>query len=144
FSIWNLNAATGISGFTSSPNPPIGRLSFDDDDSVTRRVAFPYRYLHRLTFNSYGMKNKNYSWVYKNSLSLALVILCLFSMVGQVYTGMQEYNDQRQEDAAAPVTLPMYLKSGPFRQSTFENWESEFLQMAAFIIDNFIAADWFQ
>src|SRR5690606_39915759 len=70
-------AATGISGFTSSPNPPIGRLSFDDDDSVTRRVAFPYRYLHRLTFNSYGMKNKNYSWVYKNSLSLALVILFL-------------------------------------------------------------------
>lgn len=101
---------------------------------MTRRVAFPYRYLHRLTFNSYGMKNKNYSWVYKNSLSLALVILFLFSMVGQVYTGMQEYNDERQEDDAAPVTLPMYLKSGHFLQSTFENWESEFLQMAAFIM----------
>ncbi|HEY8511847.1 MAG TPA: DUF6766 family protein [Cyclobacteriaceae bacterium] len=80
------------------------------------------------------MKNDKHSWLYKNSLSLALLFLFLISMVGQIYTGMQEYNDERMEDNVPPVALPHYLKSGHFLQSTFENWESEFLQMAAFII----------
>lgn len=80
------------------------------------------------------MKKDNSSWLYKNSLSLALLFLFVLSMAGQVYTGMQEYNDERLEDNALPVTLPTYLKSGHFLQSTFENWESEFLQMAAYIV----------
>jgi hypothetical protein len=80
------------------------------------------------------MKKDNPPWLYKNSLSLALLFLFLISIAGQIYTGMQEYNDERAEDHVPPVTMPQYLKSGHFLQSTFENWESEFLQMAAFIV----------
>lgn len=80
------------------------------------------------------MKKDSPSWLYKNSLSLSLLFLFLFSLAGQIYTGLQEYNDERMEDHVPPVTIPQYLKSGHFLQSTFENWESEFLQMAAFIV----------
>lgn len=80
------------------------------------------------------MKRDNNSWLYKNSLSLVMLFLFLLSLSGQIYTGMQEYNDERQEDNAPPVSLPGYLKSGHFLQSTFENWESEFLQLTALIL----------
>ena len=80
------------------------------------------------------MKKDSPSWLYKNSLSLSLLFLFLFSLAGQIYTGLQEYNDERMEDHVPPVPIPQYLKSGHFLQSTFENWESEFLQMAAFIV----------
>lgn len=65
------------------------------------------------------MKNGNNSWFYKNSLSLALLFLFMISMAGQIYTGMQEYNDERLEDNVPTATLPQYLKSGHFLQSTF-------------------------
>ena len=80
------------------------------------------------------MKNGSRSWFYKNSLSLVLLFLFLISIVGQIHTGRQEYNDERLEDNVPGVTLIQYLKSGHFLQSTFENWESEFLQMAAYIV----------
>jgi hypothetical protein len=56
------------------------------------------------------------------------------SFVGQVFFGLQEYNKQRVEAGAAEVPLKMYYSSGHFLQSTFENWESEFLQMALFVV----------
>lgn len=43
------------------------------------------------------------------------------------------YNEQRQEAGRAAVSLSGYLVSGHFVEALFENWESEFLQMGAFI-----------
>lgn len=80
------------------------------------------------------MEKQKSSWLYKNSLSIALLFLFLVSLGGQIYTGLREYNDERLEDNALPVGLSRYLTSGHFLQSTFENWESEFLQMAAYIL----------
>src|SRR5690606_33364018 len=45
-----------------------------------------------------------------------------------------EFNKELIEESAAPVTLFDYFSSGHFLQSTFENWESEFLQMALLVI----------
>ena len=36
--------------------------------------------------------------------------------------------------AGAPLALWAYLRSGAFASAVFENWESEFLQMAAYVI----------
>lgn len=63
-----------------------------------------------------------------------LTALFLFSIIGQVFTGWHVYNEERQEDGAAAVSLTAYLRSGHFIQATFENWESEFLQMALFVL----------
>ncbi len=69
-----------------------------------------------------------------NGLSIAFCLLFLFSLVGQVMTGLQEHNKEVSELGGGTVTLPQYILSGHFLQATFENWESEFLQMALFLI----------
>lgn len=73
-------------------------------------------------------------FIRKNSLSLTFLALFLFSLVGQFYTGFSHYNEQRREDGQQPVGYGTYLHSGHFIQATFENWESEFLQMALFVM----------
>ena len=78
------------------------------------------------------MKNKH-SFFYRNGLTLVLILLFLCSFVGQIYTGLHEYNQERGEYAQGKVSLLYYLSSGHFLQATFENWESEFLQMALFV-----------
>jgi hypothetical protein len=48
--------------------------------------------------------------------------------------GWKEYNKERVKDGQATLGATGYLHSGHFIQATFENWESEFLQMALFVI----------
>jgi hypothetical protein len=69
-----------------------------------------------------------------NGLSLCFLILFLGSWLGQIIFGLQEYNKERLEAGFSSVPLFTYLKSGHFFQATFENWESEFLQMALLVI----------
>lgn len=79
------------------------------------------------------MKPSN-SFFYRNSLTLVLLILFLLCFVGQVLTGVHEYNEKLSEYGRPPVDLPAYLRSGHFFQTTFENWESEFLQMGMYVL----------
>jgi len=69
-----------------------------------------------------------------NGLSLVLLGLFLFSWVGQAVAGLSHYNDQQAQHGQATVTLPTYLTTSDFWEATFENWESEFLQMAVFVL----------
>jgi hypothetical protein len=73
-------------------------------------------------------------WFRNNGLSVVFFALFLVSIVGQVYTGWKEYNKELEEQFQPTVILSAYLTSGHFIQATFENWESEFLQMALFVI----------
>src|SRR5687768_5751261 len=67
------------------------------------------------------------------SLSLVAAALFLVSMVGQILTGHAHYNQEQEDHRQPPVAVADYLRSGAFGEATFENWESEFLQMAMFI-----------
>ncbi|MBD0325055.1 MAG: hypothetical protein ICV68_01410 [Pyrinomonadaceae bacterium] len=70
----------------------------------------------------------------ENGLSLVLFILFFLSFLfGQSLMGHQEYNDDQQEHGRPTVTYAQYLGSAHFLEATMENWESEFLQMFAFI-----------
>ena len=73
-------------------------------------------------------------WIRNNSLSIVFVGLFLFSFGGQVITGWHEHNKERKDYGQAEISLPRYFHSGHFLQSTFENWESEFLQMGLFVV----------
>jgi hypothetical protein len=57
----------------------------------------------------------------------------ILSLSGQIYTGWQEHKEFLA-DYGRDESLPQYLKSGHFLQATFENWESEFLQMALLVL----------
>lgn len=76
------------------------------------------------------MKN----FIRNNSLSLVFFLLFILSLVGQLVFGFEEYNKELLEDGGAAVSLIEYVASGHFIQATFENWESEFLQMALFVV----------
>ena len=73
-------------------------------------------------------------FIRNNSLSIVFLVLFLLSLAGQVITGWHEYNHAREDDKIPAVSLPSYFSSGHLLQATFENWESEFLQMALFVI----------
>ena len=69
-----------------------------------------------------------------NGLTLAMLALFVMSMAGQIITGHSEYNDDQSEHGQAAVGLAEYVTTGHFIEATFENWESEFLQMAAYVM----------
>ena len=69
-----------------------------------------------------------------NGLSLVLLALFLMTMLGQTWTGFRDYNDSRREHGQAELGFGRYLRSGHFWEATAENWESEFLQMAMFVV----------
>lgn len=70
---------------------------------------------------------------YRNGLTIVFMGLMLVSLAAQTWTGWRENNEERREKQLAARTLPQYLQSGHFIQSTFENWESEFFQMALYV-----------
>ncbi len=69
-----------------------------------------------------------------NGLSIVFALLFILSLWGQALTGFKEHNQQLQELGAAQISFSKYFSSGHFLQATFENWESEFLQMALFVV----------
>ena len=71
---------------------------------------------------------------HRNGLTLAFLAMFLFSIVFQTFTGWKEHNAELKEDKHPSTSLIKYLASGHFVEATFENWESEFLQMALFVL----------
>jgi hypothetical protein len=69
-----------------------------------------------------------------NSLSLILFALFAVFLVGQSITGFRHYNEEQQTHQQPEVVYSEFLKSGEFIETVFENWESEFLQMGAYIL----------
>lgn len=73
------------------------------------------------------------SFFKRNGLTLVFVTLMIITWVAQAYTGWQEHNEERHEKGLLLLGLSDYLISGHFLQTTFENWESEFFQMALYV-----------
>lgn len=73
-------------------------------------------------------------FIKENSLSIVFLLLFLVAIAGQFFTGYQVYLGELADEGAEQIRLSEYLRSGHFLQATFENWESEFLQMALFIV----------
>jgi hypothetical protein len=69
-----------------------------------------------------------------NGLSIVFVLLFIIFLVAQSFTGLIEYNKEQKEKGQPEIGYGEYLTSGHFLQATFENWESEFLQMGLFIV----------
>lgn len=71
---------------------------------------------------------------YQNGLLLVTFALIAVALVGQVLTGWHDNNDDMQQMGLATLTLGQYLHSGHLLEATFENWESEFLQMGVYVV----------
>ncbi|MBS3649296.1 hypothetical protein KEU06_11810 [Pseudaminobacter sp. 19-2017] len=69
-----------------------------------------------------------------NGLTIALTLAFLLTLIGMAVSGWSAYNEELAEHGRAGIGLLAYLGSGDFISALFENWESEFLQMAAYVI----------
>ncbi|MCD6050445.1 MAG: hypothetical protein K0Q55_1848, partial [Verrucomicrobia bacterium] len=69
-----------------------------------------------------------------NGLSIVLTGIFLLLLVGQALTGWKSHNEEQRDHGRAEMTFDIYLQSGHFWEAVFENWESEFLQMGAYVL----------
>jgi hypothetical protein len=79
-------------------------------------------------------KSRLLRWLYENSLILVMSVFAIGALAGQTVTGFKVYNEELQELGRSPLPFSSYLTSGHFLEATFENWESEFLQMGMFVL----------
>jgi hypothetical protein len=70
----------------------------------------------------------------ENGLSIVLGLLFLLTLVGQAAAGLYTYNQEQLEHGQPAVDFFSYLASSHFLEAVAENWESEFLQMFAFVV----------
>ena len=68
-----------------------------------------------------------------NSLSIVLLLATLFAIVGMLFSGWHVGQEEALQHGDIPPALWEYAVSGDFLSAIFENWESEFLQMAMYV-----------
>ena len=75
------------------------------------------------------------AFLHDNGLLLACLGLFVVFFVGMVVSGAATYNQEQQEHGSQEqVSVLTYLTTGDFVEATFENWESEFLQMGMYVV----------
>jgi hypothetical protein len=70
----------------------------------------------------------------ENNLSIVMFGLFFAFLAMQSLTGWRTTNQENEEHHQPAESYVGYLASGAFVEATFENWESEFLQMAGFVL----------
>lgn len=96
---------------------------------MTRTHSVFNRQLIEMPARKRGMK----AFFCNNGLSLTVFAMFSIFMVGQIFTGLHQYNEEQAEHSRQPVALAEYLSGGHFIEATAENAESEFLQMAFYV-----------
>ncbi|HSB96201.1 MAG TPA: DUF6766 family protein [Spongiibacteraceae bacterium] len=69
-----------------------------------------------------------------NGLSIALFAFFLASELALTLVGQAHYNHDRLDHNQQAVDYRAYVCSSEFMEATMENWESEFLQMFAYVL----------
>jgi hypothetical protein len=73
--------------------------------------------------------------VRENGLLLACLALFAVFFVGMIVSGAATYNEEQLEHGShEQLSVLQYLTTGHFVEATFENWESEFLQMGMYVV----------
>ena len=79
-------------------------------------------------------KNKTDRFFYRNGLSIVLISLFFIALIAQAVFGWKQHNQELEELGGQALGLGQYLTSGHFFSATFENFQSEFLQMALYVV----------
>lgn len=70
----------------------------------------------------------------RNSLSIVFLFLFVVTWMAQAWTGWREHNEDLATGGAQQLLFSDYLSSGHFISATFENFQSEFLHMALYVV----------
>lgn len=74
------------------------------------------------------------NFFYRNGLSIVLIVLMITFLTAQFFTGWKTENKELIEEGQTALSYGQYIQSGHFIETTFENWESEFLQMMLYVL----------
>lgn len=74
------------------------------------------------------------SFFRNNGLTIVLLLLFGGSLLGQWLTGWRFQNQELARHGEATLTFAAYATDPQFIATVFENWESEFLQMSAYVL----------
>lgn len=77
---------------------------------------------------------EKHSFFYRNGLTIVFMGLFVLTLFAQALTGWKQHNADLKDDHAREIGLGTYLRSGHFISATFENFESEFLQMSLYVL----------
>ena len=80
------------------------------------------------------MAGRKRTFFYRNSLSIVFLALFMITLGAQAITGFYEHNEELISENSRPIGWLTYLQSGHFISATFENFESEFLQMFLYVV----------
>jgi hypothetical protein len=69
-----------------------------------------------------------------HALTIVLMLLFAGSLIGQWLAGVHFHNQELLEHGEQPITAAEFLRDPQFLSTVFENWESEFLQMSAYVV----------
>jgi hypothetical protein len=72
--------------------------------------------------------------IYSNSLLIVMGLVFLGSWLSQSLTGWTDFNAEQAEHEEPRVSWLGYLGTSNFWESTFQNWQSEFLAVGSFIV----------
>lgn len=73
-------------------------------------------------------------WAKEHGLLLANIALFVLFFGGMILSGAAAYSEEQQAHGEPAVTVLQFLATGDFLEATFENWESEFLQMGMYVV----------
>jgi hypothetical protein len=69
-----------------------------------------------------------------NGLGLVMFGFFALFLFAQSITGLAVYNDEQIDQGETTISYTEYMRTGHFVEATFENWESEYLQMGAYVL----------
>jgi hypothetical protein len=72
--------------------------------------------------------------LYSRSLTLVMGTIFLLSWLTQSVTGSVAYSEDQMRDLQDPVAWTAYLRLPDFWSRTLQNWQSEFLAVAAMVV----------
>jgi hypothetical protein len=77
---------------------------------------------------------KRATWLYRNSLSLAFLILFAGAFAVHAMGGLAEVNQEHAEHGEPLESMSGFLSGSEFWFQSFQNWQSEFLAVLSIVI----------
>ena len=79
-------------------------------------------------------KARRFTWVYRNSLFLAFLLLFALSLALHIVFGARAYNEERAFIGQPSVSIATFMLSAKFWSSTLQTWQAEYLAIAVFVV----------
>src|SRR5215207_1930249 len=79
------------------------------------------------------MLGGNMKFLRDNSLTIVLILVTIVCIAGMIAAGLEVENKMLASHDQPAISVFSYVLSGAFVSPLFENWESEFLQMGAYV-----------